>query len=274
MFNSGTLLWKNGNNICVDILLHVGRCHDKVLKANQREPCGSVVDVFMEAIPFWNDYENGKKWIFERSQEIQKFEAAMKAEQKWAITAPEVKGAVGLVLHAVLAYYPGLCFTNIAHHDKNSSGEIKNNRGMAMLPRQHSIAMFSLLKQSGYVPPFPCISPLPHCIFVTSFACTSPRTATLTISGKHRQCACHPTTAHWMFPASKVRFENRNSEYGARAKKTASILEIPRLYGAYTPPQAGLKSPHRCGVKLVLAGTCCCRCCRRFKSNEFFPTPP
>ena len=162
MFNSGTLLWKNGNNICVDILLHVGRCHDKVLKANQREPCGSVVDVFMEAIPFWNDYENQKNWLFEKSQQNKKFEAAIKSEQKWAITAPEVKGAVGLVLHAVLAYFPGLCFTNIAHHDKNSSGEIRNNRGMAMLPRQHSIAMFSLLEKAGYVPPFP------HRIFATS----------------------------------------------------------------------------------------------------------
>ena len=162
MFNSGSLLWNNGSNICVDLLLHIGRAHDKVLQANQRQPCGSVVDVFIEAIPAWNDYENQKNWIFDRSQQKEKFEAAIKSEQKWAITAPEVKGAVGLVLHAVLAYHPGLCFTNISHHDKNSSGEIKNNRAMAMLPRQHSIAMFSLLEQSGYVPPFP------YRIFATS----------------------------------------------------------------------------------------------------------
>jgi hypothetical protein len=162
MFNSGSLLWNNGHNICVDLLLHVGRSHDKVLQANQRQPCGSVVDVFKEAIPKWNDYESQKNWIFDRSQQKKKFEAAMKSEQKWAITAPEVKGAVGLVLYAVLAYFPGLCFTNISHHNKNSSDEIRNNRGMAMLPSQHSIAMFSLLEQSGYVPPFP------HRIFATS----------------------------------------------------------------------------------------------------------
>ena len=155
LFNSGTLLWYNGVNICVDLLLHIGRCHDKVLQANQRQPCGSVVEVFKEAIPKWNEYENQKNWLFDKSQQNRIFEAEMKSEQKWAITAPEVKGAIGLVLHAVLAYFPGLCFTNIAHHDTNSSGEIRNNRGMAMLPRQHSIAMFSLLEQSGYVTPFP-----------------------------------------------------------------------------------------------------------------------
>jgi hypothetical protein len=248
MFNSGTLLWNNGNNICVDLLLHIGRSHDKVLQANQRQPCGSVVDVFMEAIPIWNDYEKQKNWIFDKSQQNETFEAAITSEQKWAITAPEVKGAVGLVLYAVLAYFPGLCFTNISHHDKISSGEIRNNRGMAMLPSQHSIAMFSLLEQSGYVLPFAflqhrCISPLPHCIFVTSCACTSPRTATLLVSGKHRQCACHPMTVHWMFPACKIRFENTISEFGASPMKTASILNIPRLYGACTPTQAGSKSP-------------------------------
>ena len=116
-----------------------------------------------------------------------------------------------------------------------------------------------------------CLAIIPsRCFHCWSSRGTSPRTATLKNSGKHRQCACHPMTVHWMFAACKNRFKNTASEFGARSKKTASILKIPRLYGALPPTQPGSKSHQRCGVKLVLAGTCCCRCRRRFKSKEFF----
>ena len=152
LFSSGTLLWNDGNNICVALLLHIGHCHDKVLQANQRQPCGSVAQVFREAIPYWTAYDNQKGWIHSAtSQHKNRFEAAITSHPRWAITAPEVKGAVGLVLYALLAYFPGLCFTNISHHDENREDEIRNNRAMAMLPSHHSFAMFSLLEQSGYI---------------------------------------------------------------------------------------------------------------------------
>jgi hypothetical protein len=102
--------------------------------------------VFMEAIPYWTDYESQKGWIHSaKSQHKKQLEAAIKSHPRWAITAPEVKGAVGLVLYALLAYFPGLCFTN----DEKTSDEVRNNRAMAMLPSHHSVAMFSLLEQSG-----------------------------------------------------------------------------------------------------------------------------
>ena len=152
MFSSGNIPWNNGNNICVSLLLHIGECHDKVLQANHRQPCGSVAQVFREAIPHWTAYERQKGWIHSaKSRHKQDFEAAITSHPRWAITAPEVKGAVGLVLYALLAYFPGLCFTNISHHDENTSVEVKNNRAMAMLPSHHSVAMFSLLEQSGYI---------------------------------------------------------------------------------------------------------------------------
>jgi hypothetical protein len=125
-----------------------------VLQANQRQPCGSVAQVFRDAIPAWNEFETQRGWIrSDKSKSQQKFffEDAMTSDQRWAITPVQVKGAVGLVLEALLAYFPGLCFTNISHHDEKMSDEIRNNRAMAMLPSHHSMRMFSLLEQSGYI---------------------------------------------------------------------------------------------------------------------------
>jgi hypothetical protein len=56
-----------------------------------------------------------------------------------------------LVLGALVAFFPALYFTNISHHDEQKSEEIRNNRAMAMLPIHYSIAMFSLLEDSGYI---------------------------------------------------------------------------------------------------------------------------
>ena len=84
-----------------------------MLQANQRQPCGSVVQVFWDAIPEWNVYESQKGWIVSGKSKVSgksNFEADMKYEPRWAITAPAVKGAVGLVLYAILAYFPGLSF--------------------------------------------------------------------------------------------------------------------------------------------------------------------
>ena len=98
LFYSGTLLWNKGNNICVDLLLHIGACHDKVLQANQRQPCGSVAQVFRDAIPAWNEFETQRGWIRSdelKSQQKTNFEEAMTSDQRWEIAPVEVKGAVG-----------------------------------------------------------------------------------------------------------------------------------------------------------------------------------
>lgn len=152
LFHSGGIPWNHGKNICVELLLHIGGCHDKVLSWNQRQPCGSVVKQFKEAIPQWDQYEEQKSWIVSnKNRRLQSFEAAMKSEPRWAISDPLIQGAVGLVLWGIIAYFPSLCFTNISHHEENTSHEIRNNRAMAMLPCHYSVAMFSLLEKSGYI---------------------------------------------------------------------------------------------------------------------------
>jgi hypothetical protein len=181
LFYSETLLWNKGNNICVDLLLHIGACHDKVLQANQRQPCGSVAQVFREAIPAWNEFETERGWIRSdelKSQQKRNFEEAMTSDQRWAITTVEVKGAVGLVLEALLAYFPGLCFTNISHHDEKTSDEIRNNRAMAMLPSHHSKRMFSLLEKSGYI----TMDGYPPEFWETSAVCLSSNDSAMDVS--------------------------------------------------------------------------------------------
>ena len=118
------------------------------LRPIQKDVFQSLDSTELSTLPLWNDYEIQKGWIRSDRPEQKDFKTAMKSDQRWAITAPEVKGAVGLVLYALLAYFPGLCFTNISHHDENTSDEVRNNRAMAMLPSHHSVAMFSLLEQT------------------------------------------------------------------------------------------------------------------------------
>ena len=98
-----------------------------MLQANQRQPCGSVVQVFWDAIPEWNVYESQKGWIVSGKSKVSgksHFEADMKSEPRWAITAPAVKGAVGLVLCNPCLF----SWTVISHHDEKRSNEIRNNR--------------------------------------------------------------------------------------------------------------------------------------------------
>lgn len=152
LFHSGSIKWDHGKNICVDLLLHIGGCHDKVLSWNGRQPCGSVVQQFKEAIPHWHQYEKQQSWnVSDKDGHLQSFEADMNSEQRWAISNPSMQGAVGLVLWGIIAYFPSLCFTNISHHEKETNHEIRNNRAMAMLPSHYSIAMFSLLEMLGYI---------------------------------------------------------------------------------------------------------------------------
>jgi hypothetical protein len=121
------------------------------LRPIQKDVFQSLDSTELSTLPLWNDYEIQKGWIRSDRPEQKDFKTAMKSDQRWAITAPEVKGAVGLVLYALLAYWPGLSFTNISHHDEKTYVEKMNNRAMAMLPSKYSIAMFSLLEQSGYI---------------------------------------------------------------------------------------------------------------------------
>lgn len=156
LFNSGNLQWNNGNNICVSLLMTLGDYHDKVLCFNKRQPCGSVVEEFKKAIPEFTEYENEKAWMVRNdaklhTDHLELHEEQMNSEQRWAISTPQVQGAVGLVLWALVAYFPALCFTNVSHHDEKKSEEIRNNRAMAMLPSKYSVAMFSQLADSGYI---------------------------------------------------------------------------------------------------------------------------
>ena len=133
LFHSGSIPWNHGKNIWVGLLLHIGGCHDEVLSWNQRKPCGSVVKQLKEAIPLWHQYEEQKSWmVSDKDRSLQSFEAAMKSEPKWAISDPAIQGAVGLVLWGIIACFSSLCFTNISHHEENTSHEIRNNRAMAL----------------------------------------------------------------------------------------------------------------------------------------------
>jgi hypothetical protein len=148
---AGIIAWNNGSNYYVELLLHIGSKHDTVLCSNHRVPCGSVCQEFKEAIPEWTKFENSKCWQVEKTTKVENFNSSMGSAQRWAISAPEVKGAIGLVFWCIVAYFPELCFTNISHHDSRVSQEFKNNRAMAMLPRKFSHELFSLLEAGGYI---------------------------------------------------------------------------------------------------------------------------
>jgi hypothetical protein len=252
LFNAGNIPWNHGHNICVELLMHIGSCHDKVLRANQRQPCGSVVQEFRNAIPEWDAYENQKSWIVpDKLQQKQQFEAAMISEQRWAISAPEIKGAVGLVLWALVAYFPGLCFTNISHHDDKMSDEIRNNRAMAMLPSHHSIAMFSLLEQSGYINK----AGYPEVFWETSGVCLSSNDSALDVSRVQKSLQEHRFRVWSDKDEDCLHFDDPPPLWGLHANtswvKVSSIMwgEIgPRRYLLLLPPPP-------------------------LQSNEFFLTP-
>ncbi len=183
LFNSGNLQWNNGNNICVSLLMTLGNYHDKVLCFNERQPCGSVVEEFKKAISEFTEYENEKAWIVSNdaklhADHLKLHEEQMNSEQRWAISAPQVQGAVGLVLWALVAYFPALCFTNVSHHDEKKSEEIRNNRAMAMLPSKYSVAMFSQLAESGYINK----ADYPEEFWETSAVCLSSNDSALDVS--------------------------------------------------------------------------------------------
>ncbi len=110
----GKITWNSGDNLVCNLLLHVAALHDNVLACGGRDPCGSVAEVVKEAIKGgWSTYEEAGAWIDGQDPGLQEWLTQMNSKQKWAMTKPLIKGAVGLALWTLVAYWPDLKFTSI-----------------------------------------------------------------------------------------------------------------------------------------------------------------
>jgi hypothetical protein len=82
----------------------------------------------------WSAYENAQEWlIVAEDAESRKLQwlKEMNEPERWAMTRPIVKGAVGLCIWTILSYFPGLSFSSIVHNT-GQTNETLNNRGMAI----------------------------------------------------------------------------------------------------------------------------------------------
>jgi len=154
MHDDGELSWRNGKNIAVDLLFNVARGHDELLSSNGRVPCGSVYVELAAAVQGgWTEYEAAQEWMISNECK-QAFKAQWLEEinepQRWAMTRPIVKGAVGLCIWTILSYFPGLSFTSITHNT-GQTNESLNNRGMALLPSPFCNRLFKLLEDNGFI---------------------------------------------------------------------------------------------------------------------------
>ena len=135
MHEGKELAWKNGKNIAVDILFNLARCHDELLSSNDRVPCGSVYDELSEAVRNgWSAYESAQEWVIDadgakasKDQWLVEINSE-EISERWAMTRPIVKGAVGLCIWTILCYFPGLSFSSITHNT-GQTNEWLNNRG-------------------------------------------------------------------------------------------------------------------------------------------------
>ncbi len=112
MLDNDKLDWNGGHNLAVHHLLGLAQKHDDVLSC-ERQPCGKVKDVVLNAIPAWDKYEQERRWIHSESVNNDMFKSEMNSPRKWAITRPMFKGAMGCCLWTLLAYWPSLKFTSI-----------------------------------------------------------------------------------------------------------------------------------------------------------------
>jgi hypothetical protein len=101
----------------------------------------------------WSAYENAREWEIsedDKKSSLEKWKNEINEPQRWAMTRPIVKGAVGLCIWTILCYFPGLSFSSIVHNT-GQKNECLNNRGMALLPPPFCNRLFKLLEENGFI---------------------------------------------------------------------------------------------------------------------------
>ena len=239
MHDNGELAWSNGKNIAVDLLYTVAKCHDELLSSNGRVPCGSVYDEVDAAVSGeWSAYENAQEWSI--NQDVadllkQQWLKEMNEPEKWAMTRPIVKGAVGLCIWTILSYFPGLSFSSIVHNT-GQTNEALNNRGMALLPSPFCNRLFNLLEENGFIdksihlPVF----------WDTAAVCISSNDSALSIQGsKEVQNVLEPFQV--VDASDCLRFKNPPPFWGLDARVSwVKVSEKPDMWGEIGPKRKAI----------------------------------